>query len=97
MNFEFDPAKSASNKDKHGIDFVQAKLLWLDDFGLTIMAKQVDEERVALIAELEGKLWLAVYTLRQGRIRIISVRRARPNERHYYEDYKRQRIRQDVR
>ena len=97
MKFEFDPAKSASNKDKHGIDFVQAKLLWLDDFGLTIMAKQVDEERVALIAELEGKLWLAVHTLRQGQIRIISVRRARPNERQYYEDYKRQRIRQDVR
>tara|TARA_R110002020_G_scaffold152155_3_gene329808 strand:- start:659 stop:796 length:138 start_codon:yes stop_codon:yes gene_type:complete len=26
MEFEFDPAKSASNKDKHGIDFVEARL-----------------------------------------------------------------------
>ena len=26
--FEFDPAKSAANRDKHGIDFVEAQGLW---------------------------------------------------------------------
>ena len=31
MNFEFDPAKSESNKDKHGIDFAEARALWLDE------------------------------------------------------------------
>lgn len=93
MEFEFDPAKSASNKDKHGIDFVEARLLWRDDYGLTIMAKQVDEGRLALIAKMQEKLWLAVYTMRHGRIRIISVRRARQNERQYYEDHKLGRVR----
>jgi len=29
MQFEFDPQKSAVNKDKHGIDFVEAQALWL--------------------------------------------------------------------
>jgi uncharacterized DUF497 family protein len=30
MRFEFDAAKSAANKLKHGIDFVEAQALWAD-------------------------------------------------------------------
>ena len=30
MEFEFDPAKSESNLEKHGVDFVQAQQLWQD-------------------------------------------------------------------
>jgi len=30
MEFEFDPAKSATNKVKHGLDFVEAQELWRD-------------------------------------------------------------------
>jgi uncharacterized DUF497 family protein len=30
MTFEFDPLKSSSNKVKHGIDFEEARYLWLD-------------------------------------------------------------------
>ncbi|MCA2375058.1 BrnT family toxin [Agrobacterium genomosp. 3 str. CIP 111-78] len=97
MVFEFDPVKSAGNKDKHGIDFVDAQALWHDKYGLTVTANGIGEERLALIALLGEKLWLAVHTLRGGRIRIISVRRARELERHHYEDHKRRRIRQDGR
>ena len=31
MKFEYDIKKSLSNKQKHGIDFEEAKLLWNDD------------------------------------------------------------------
>jgi hypothetical protein len=31
MGFEYDPAKSAENKRKHGIDFEEAQILWGDD------------------------------------------------------------------
>lgn len=31
MEFEFDERKSAANKAKHGIDFVEAQALWLDE------------------------------------------------------------------
>ena len=31
MKFEYDPAKSESNKAKHGIDFEEAKELWRDE------------------------------------------------------------------
>ncbi|OQY29431.1 MAG: hypothetical protein B6I38_08235 [Anaerolineaceae bacterium 4572_5.1] len=29
-NFEFDPNKSKSNLEKHGIDFIRAQKLWDD-------------------------------------------------------------------
>jgi hypothetical protein len=28
VEFEFDPGKSAANREKHGIDFVEAQVLW---------------------------------------------------------------------
>ncbi len=30
MEFEFDEEKSLANKEKHGIDFDEARALWLD-------------------------------------------------------------------
>jgi len=37
-------------------------------------------ERLALIAEFQGRIWTCIYTLREDRIRIISIRRARHEE-----------------
>ena len=39
MDFEFDPAKSAANLKKHGIDFVGAQVLWSDPDRLEIPAR----------------------------------------------------------
>lgn len=85
MEFEFDPAKSAANKDKHGIDFVEAQRLWDDVNRLEVPARTAEEARFALIALLEGRLWTAIFTLRDTRVRIISVRSAHVNERRLYE------------
>ena len=85
--FEFDPNKSASNLEKHGIDFITAQQLWQDDYRLAIPAKTQGEARFALIAKLNQKVWTAVYTERGGNIRIISVRRAREKEEQLYEHY----------
>jgi uncharacterized DUF497 family protein len=85
MEFEFDPAKSELNKAKHGLDFEGAQALWNDPDGIGFPAKSDDEDRFALIAMLQQKLWVAFYTPRENRIRIISVRRARTNERKLYE------------
>jgi uncharacterized DUF497 family protein len=38
------------------------------------------EERIRLYGEIEGRLFVVVYTERQGRIRIISARRANTRE-----------------
>ena len=88
MNFEFDPAKSVANKTKHGIDFRQAQELWEDVDRLEIPARSLAEDRRQLIAKHGGKLWTAVFTLRGENIRVISVRRARDNEKADYEQTK---------
>jgi len=85
FKFEFDKRKSLSNKKKHGIDFLQAQQLWEDNNLLIIPARTEDEPRSLAIGRIAGKHWSAVVTFRQGRIRIISVRRSRKEEQALYE------------
>ncbi len=84
VDFEYNPKKSQANVEKHGIDFDRARFLWLDEKRLVIPARSMTENREAIIAELEGVLWTAIYTLRDESIRIISVRRSRNEERQHY-------------
>jgi uncharacterized DUF497 family protein len=83
--FEFDEAKSRSNLEKHGIDFVQAQELWSDPYLIEIPAKTTDEPRSMVIGRIRGKHWSAVITHRSKNIRIISVRRSRVEEVALYE------------
>lgn len=83
--FEFDPAKSDTNRRKHGIDFVDAQMLWIDPDLLEIDARSTDEPRRLVIGRILGRHWSAIITHRGDRIRIISVRRARPAEIALYE------------
>lgn len=83
--FEFDEQKSQANLEKHGIDFVQAQELWSDPYLIEIPAKTTDEPRFLVIGCIKGKHWSAVITHRSRNIRIISVRRSRPEEEVLYE------------
>lgn len=85
MTYEFDEAKSAANKAKHGLDFSEAQKLWQDPDAVELPARSETEERKMLIAQTGGKIWSAIFTERAERIRIISVRRARSNEEALYE------------
>ena len=85
FSFEFDKKKSRANLSKHGIDFVDAQLLWLDPDLLEIPAKTIDEPRFLMIGRIEDKHWSAVATYRDANIRIISVRRSRDEEIKLYE------------
>ena len=84
MGFEFDPAKSAGNLQKHGIDFVAAQALWRDPDRLEIPAQSLDEPRTQVIGRIGDLVWSAFVTPRGERIRIISVRRARDEEKAAY-------------
>ena len=86
MDFEYDPDKSRRNREKHGVDFEQAQALWNDPDLLEIPARTVDEPRFLVVGRMEGRHWSAVITYRNGRIRLISVRRARKEEVALYEN-----------
>ena len=82
--FVYDLAKSRSNRLKHGIDFVEAQKLWEDPRLLEVRARKPGELRYMLIGRIDETVWTAIVTYRGDLIRIISVRRARSNEREAY-------------
>lgn len=83
--FEYDPAKSESNRQKHGIDFKDAQKLWQDTQRLEVPALTSDEPRFLVIGRIGTKIWSAVCVMRGEKVRLISVRRARDKEIEYYE------------
>ncbi len=85
MNFEFDPIKSKINKNKHGIDFIEAQELWSDADLLEIPARTTDEQRFLVVGKIGEKHWAGIVTYRNENIRIISVRHARNEEIELYE------------
>jgi uncharacterized DUF497 family protein len=85
VELEFDQRKSAANLKKHGIDFVEAQMLWQDSMRVEVPARTADEPRYLVIGRIKGKHWSAVLTYRQEKIRIISVRRSRDEEVAIYE------------
>ena len=85
MQFEYDPDKSQSNLEKHGIDFEAAQLIWEDPDFIEVRAKTSDEPRYLVIGKIEGKHWSAVVTYRDEATRLISVRRSRQMEVAIYE------------
>ena len=86
--FEFDPAKSASNLAKHGLDFLTAQQLWEDEQAEFGNAEDRGERREFMFAQLYGRVWTTVFVRRADRIRLISVRRSRRDEEDYYESRK---------
>jgi hypothetical protein len=85
MDFEFDPDKNEKNKDKHGIDFIEAQALWDDPDLIEIPAKTTDESRFMVIGKIANKCFSGIITYRGNAIRIISVRRSRKEEIDIYE------------
>ena len=71
----------------HGVSFELAKTVFSDPFGVERLDDREDygEERFVLIGMAEGNVVLFVaYTEREGRMRIISARRATQNEQDDY-------------
>jgi uncharacterized DUF497 family protein len=85
MNFEFDNRKSHANKIKHGVDFVDAQLLWDDPDFIEIPARIDDEPRFMVVGRIGDRIWAGVITYRNETVRLISVRPASRKEVEIYE------------
>ncbi len=53
--FEFDERKSRLNSLKHGIDFVEAQALWLDEALLEGRGRGTGETRLLMIGRIEAE------------------------------------------
>jgi uncharacterized protein len=83
--FEWDETKRKSNIKKHGIDFVDAPLIF-DGYTLTIEDDRFDyrEERFVTFGILDGRVVAIVHTESAELIRIISIRKATKYEEKEY-------------
>jgi uncharacterized DUF497 family protein len=81
--FEWNTAKAASNRRKHGIDFDDAKEVF---HGRVVVRQSThsSETRWIVIGESEDGVIAVICTRRGSNIRIISARHARKNEERAY-------------
>lgn len=85
MEFEFYLHKSATNKIKHGIEFIETHKFQTDANFIEIPARTTDEPRFLVIGKIAEKYWSPVITYNGDKIRIISIRRSRTEEVNIYE------------
>ncbi len=85
MEIEFDPDKDAANIAKHGISLARAVELELLAY---VEDHRYAEPRFRLYGFIDGIAYCLAGTNRDGRIRVISLRRARAKElkRHVRQD-----------
>ena len=88
MQFDWDPAKSRSNLDKHGITFRRAIEVFDDPRAITIDVTKPEhgETRFKIVGLAGGAFITVIYMDRGPFRRIISARRSRRNERRDYDD-----------
>jgi uncharacterized DUF497 family protein len=86
MALEWDPNKERVNRVKHGIQFADAVSALEDENALTMRDERTGEERwVTIGIDSLARVVVVVYVWRGERIRVISARRATPNELEQYE------------
>ena len=82
---EWDPRKAAANLKKHRVDFADAATVLHDEQAITIRADEGIEERYVTIGtDALGNVLVVVYAWRGDRPRLISARKATPQERKWY-------------
>lgn len=86
MEFEWDEAKDAANRAKHGLSLADAaRLDWADGQAEQDIRADYGEMRFRVLARLDGRVHLCVYTVRGGKNRVISLRKANRREIMRYE------------
>jgi uncharacterized DUF497 family protein len=87
--YEWDPVKAAANVKKHRVTFEEAALVFLDPAALTFWdpdhSEEEDREITIGLSRRQRVLFVA-HLAREGRIRIISARRATRREQKQYEE-----------
>ena len=89
LQFEWDPAKAASNLQKHGVSFEEAASVFSDPLASTVIDPDhsLIEERLVIFGTSDrGRVLAVMHTEREPRVRIISAREATRRERDAYEE-----------
>ncbi|MEK7359123.1 MAG: BrnT family toxin [Planctomycetota bacterium] len=88
LTFEWHDEKAKKNLKKHKISFEEAKTVFNDPFLMTFPDPHHSENEQRYLnmgVSSKGKILIVIHTERERNIRIISCRKATPNERKIYE------------
>ncbi|MBP7711721.1 MAG: BrnT family toxin [Gammaproteobacteria bacterium] len=88
MNFEWDEHKSDACLLERGFDFAYAASAFADPDRIIRQDTRYSygEDRYQLIGRIGNRLFVLVYTPRQGVVRVISARKANAREVKRYEN-----------
>ena len=87
MEFEWDPRKAEINRRKHGVEFLDAVVVFEDERAITLADENPREERfVSFGMDAQGRVLAVCFTHRGNVLRIISARKATRREQAQYED-----------
>ena len=87
--FEWDGLKATQNESKHGVSFEEARTIFGDIHAITADDPDHSHREVRLLQlgmSSANRLLVVAFTERDGRVRIISARKATRNERQEYEE-----------
>jgi uncharacterized DUF497 family protein len=90
VDVDFDPEKDARNLEKHGVSLgLAAYFCWGSAFYQQDIRKDYGEQRFYSLGILQGRLHAMIFTPRNGKARIISLRKANTREITVYEIHQR--------
>ena len=85
MKFEWDKEKNKSNIQKHGIDFSDSIKIFENTMVIKLDERSnYGENRLIGLGQIENIVIVIVYTKRNDRLRITSIRKANRKERKIY-------------
>lgn len=85
LEFDWDEGKAERNLAKHNLSFEDATQAFENPY----LAKKDDrrdygEDRFVMLGQLDGRTVVIAYTNRDGKIRLISARKANSREQEIY-------------
>lgn len=83
--YDFDPVKNETNRAKHGVGLDEFVGFDAEPIVLKDRRGNHGEDRLRAFGRIEGVGYMLAFTVRDGRMRLISFRRAHEKEMRRYE------------
>ncbi len=89
MEFEWDITKATANFRKHGVSFEEAVLAFRDENAIELIDEMNSqtEARYQVIAMSPMRLLFISFTVRKGKVRVISARKANIRQIRVYNEF----------
>ncbi len=83
MPYEWDETKRQTNLEKHGVDFEEVRGFRWETAQIRVQMR-FGERRYGAYGYIGDRLHYLVYTMRDGTVRVISLRKTNPGEMRRY-------------